>query len=101
MGGSELDKSKASDDKVKWSEVDLEGFTAKRLSIGELSTYDQARLVVSSRLMKKSLAQTIQTALLTYLNRNTEEHYNRLVIEAKLNGLTPEEMFSKILKEDK
>ncbi|MBW4523413.1 MAG: hypothetical protein KME16_27555 [Scytolyngbya sp. HA4215-MV1] len=86
---------------MDWSKVDLPAPKNPRPQCGELGDLDYWKMVVASKLIKKSIAAMIQTAVYTYLSRNWEEHEKRLQIEATREGVTPEEMFMKLSSEDK
>jgi len=85
---------------MDWSKINLPEKKPLRFQCGELSTLDHWKLTVASRLLKKSAASMIQTAIYTYLSRNWEEHENRLIVEANRLGITPEEMFVRLTEED-
>lgn len=78
---------------MDWDSMELPTPKNSRPRCGELGAYDYWRMHVAAKLVKKSLAQTMQTAVHTYLKRNWEEHEQRLRIEAKQQGKTPEELF--------
>jgi len=78
---------------MDWESLDLPKAKNSRPRCGDLALYDYWRLHVASKLIKKSLAQTLQTAALTYLGRNWPEHEKRLAIEARQQGKTPEALF--------
>lgn len=87
---------------MDWSKIDLsEVFSelepkkssALKVRSGELPLQTYYRLVVMSKVLKKSMGAMTVTALHTYLNRNTENHENMLIAEAKARGITPEELF--------
>ena len=81
---------------MDWSKIDLPDPPNSRPQTGELGRLDYWKLSVASKLIKKSLAATLQTAVLTYLKQNWPDHEARLQIEASNKGLTVEEMFEKI-----
>jgi len=85
---------------VNWSKVVLPKPKNARPQVGELSDLDYWKLVVASKLVKKSLAAMLQTAVYTYCSRNWEEHEKRLILEANKEGITPEEMFVKLAQQD-
>lgn len=85
---------------MDWSKVDLPDVKPTRFQCGELSRLDHWKMVVASKLLKKSIAAMIQTAVYTYLAKNWEEHEKRLIVEAAREGITPEEMFVKLLSEE-
>jgi len=85
---------------MDWSKINLPEKKPLRFQCGELSTLDHWKLTIASRLLKKSVASMIQTAVYTYLSRNWEEHENRLIVEANRLGITPEEMFVRLTEED-
>jgi hypothetical protein len=85
---------------MDWSKIRLPAPKTPRPQVGELSTLDYWKMVVASKLIKKSLAATLQTAVYTYLSRTWEEHEKRLLIEASKEGLSPEEMFMRLVNDD-
>lgn len=85
---------------MDWSKIKLPSPKNPRPQVGELSDLDYWKLVVASKLLRKSIAAMLQTAIYTYLSRNWEEHEKRLQIEANKEGLTPEEMFVKLAGDD-
>lgn len=68
----------------------------KRPSVGELSDLDVNWIVVAAALLHKSQAQVLQTAAVTYLSRNRQEHLARLYIIANREGINIEEAFTRI-----
>jgi hypothetical protein len=87
-------------DPMDWEKVKIPQPKNPRPQSGEIGTLDYWKLVVASKLIKKSLASCIQTAVYTYLQRNWEEHEKRLNIEARSQGVTPEELFMKFVSEE-
>lgn len=87
---------------MDWAKVRFpEKFATKRYQIGELSTLDHAKLLVHSYLVKRSIAEVLKTAAYTFLSRNWEKSMeNRLSAEASRLGLTPEELFSRIINDE-
>lgn len=85
---------------MDWSKLRLPTPKTPRPQVGELSTLDYWKIVVASKLIKKSVAAMLQTAVYTYLSRSWEEHEKRLLIEATKEGLTPEEMFMRLVGEE-
>jgi len=83
---------------MDWDKVDLSGVKAANPKTGRLSPLDFAKLTVAGKLIRKSAAACIQTAILTYLQRNWEEHERRLSFEAKERGMSPEDLFSGLAK---
>ncbi|MBD2261397.1 hypothetical protein [Pseudanabaena sp. FACHB-2040] len=85
-----------------WSKVTLPrpSKAQSRPSIGELSDLDWAKLMVVSKLIHKSIASVLQTAVITYLNRNWHNHLERLHIVANRENISIEEAFEKIVKEE-
>lgn len=69
----------------------------QRPSVGELSDLDVAWAAVAAALLHKSQAQVLQTAVITYLSRNRQDHLARLHIVANREGISIEEAFVKIL----
>lgn len=85
---------------MDWKSMDLPKPRNPRPQVGELGLYDYWRLVVASKLIKKSIAAILQTAVISYLEHNWEKHETRLTLEANEQGLTPEEMFMRYVNED-
>lgn len=85
---------------MDWSQVKVPNPKNARPQTGELGTLDYWKLVVASKLIKKSLAAMLQTAVYTYLSRNWDEHEKRLQIEANKAGISPEEMFMRMIDEE-
>lgn len=85
---------------MDWKSMELPKPRNPRPQVGELSLYDYWRLVVSAKLVKKSIAAILQTAVITYLERNWEKHETRLTLEANEKGISPEEMFMQYVGED-
>jgi hypothetical protein len=85
------------DTDMDWEKIELPDIKPTRFQCGELATLDHWKLVVASKLIKKSVASMIQTAVYTYLQRNWEEHEKRLIVEATRAGITPEEMFTRLI----
>ncbi|HEY9695903.1 MAG TPA: hypothetical protein V6D10_01340 [Trichocoleus sp.] len=85
---------------MDWSKVDLPEVKPTRFQCGELSRLDHWKIVVVSKLLKKSNAAMVQTAVYTYLSQHWEEHEKRLIAEAAAQGITAEEMFQKLIKDD-
>ena len=85
---------------MDWSKINLPEKKPLRFQCGELSTLDHWKLSIASRLLKKSVASMIQTAVYIYLSTSWEEHENRLIVEANRLGITPEEMFVRLTEED-
>ena len=83
-----------------WSKVSIPkpSRTQSRPQSGELSDLDWAKLVVSTALIHKSQAAVLQTAVLTYLDRNWPKHLERLHVLAQGEGISIEEAFEKIVK---
>ncbi|HEY9737567.1 MAG TPA: hypothetical protein V6D06_14835 [Trichocoleus sp.] len=83
-----------------WSKVTLPkpSRTQARPPVGELSDLDWAKLFVASKLIHKSVASVLQTAVVTYLNRNWGNHLERLHIIANREKISIEEAFEKIAK---
>jgi hypothetical protein len=85
---------------MDWSKVTLPSPKNPRPQVGELSDLDYWKLLVASKLVRKSIAAMLQTATYTYLSRNWEEHEKRLTIEANKQGISPEEMFVRLASQD-
>lgn len=85
---------------MDWTKVKLPTPKNSRPQVGELGTLDYWKLVVASKLIKKSLAAILQTAAYTYLSRNWEEHERRLMVEAQSQGKSPEQLFMELIEEE-
>ncbi|PSN12325.1 hypothetical protein C7271_23660 [filamentous cyanobacterium CCP5] len=85
---------------MDWKSMELPKPKNPRPQVGELGLYDYWRLVVASKLVKKSVAAILQTAVITYLERNWEKHETRLTLEANEQGISPEEMFLRYVNDD-
>ena len=85
---------------MDWDKIDLPDPKERSPKSGKLSNLDYYKLLVASRIIRKSVMQTIQTAILTYLNRNWKDHEDRIIMEAKQRGITPEQLFEAIAKDE-
>jgi len=87
---------------MDYSKIDIPKYDLNQTKprIGALSQLDAAKIRVASRLINKSIASVLQTAVLTYLSRTWEEHEKRLTVEAKQQGKTPEELFNELSREE-
>ena len=83
---------------MSWVEVDVSKVKTafKTADIGAL---DAAKLRVMASLLKKTLSATVQTAIYTYIARNWEESLQRLEVESKLLGISPETLFNTIVND--
>ena len=97
---SMIDSINISLEQMDWESLDLPSPKNSRPRCGELGAYDYWRLHVASKLVKKSLAQTMQTAIHVYLSRSWAEHERRLILEAKQQGISPEDLFMRYLEDD-
>jgi len=85
---------------MDWSKVDLPEPKDRLPKSGKLSNLDYYRLVVGSKIIRKSLMATIQTAVITYLDRNWDKHEDRLKMEATQRGITIEQLFEGLAKDE-
>jgi hypothetical protein len=85
---------------MDWSKIKLPTPKNPRPQVGELGDLDYWKLVIASKLIKKSIAAMLQTAVYTYLSRTWEEHEKRLVIEANKAGVAPEDMFMQLVADE-
>ena len=85
---------------MDWDKVDLQPESDRKSVRADLSLLDYVKLRVVSKLLRKSIQSTVQTAIYTYLQRNWKDYEDRLTVEAKTLGLTPEEYFSELAKPD-
>ncbi|MBD1911264.1 hypothetical protein H6F91_11960 [Leptolyngbya sp. FACHB-8] len=85
---------------MDWSKVKLPTPKNSRPQVGELGTLDYWKLVIASKLVKKSLAAMLQSAAYNYLASNWEEHERRLMVEAQSQGKSPEKLFMEMIEED-
>ncbi|PZO13146.1 MAG: hypothetical protein DCF25_16485 [Leptolyngbya foveolarum] len=81
---------------LDWSQIKLPIEARKVNQSGTLSAIDFARLSVSAKLLGKGLAAVMQTAVVTYLRRNREEHLKMLEFIAAREGISREETFMQI-----
>ncbi|NEP56701.1 MAG: hypothetical protein F6K31_06705 [Symploca sp. SIO2G7] len=90
---------------MDWNKIDLsialENLGEKRSNAlkvrsAELPLQTYFRLLVMSKVLKKSLGGMLTTAIITYLNRNEDKHDAMLITEANARGITPEELFQGI-----
>lgn len=72
----------------------------KRLTCGELADLDHWKLIAASKILRKSVASTTQTAIYTYLGKNWADHEARIKAEALALGISPEEMFERLINGD-
>lgn len=83
---------------MDWEQIEVTEYSdrqRKPLS-GQLALLDYAKLMVISKLIGKPLANIIQTAIYTYIQRTWSEHEVRLTVEARSKGLSPEEYFNQL-----
>ena len=73
------------------SEKGVEVPKSSRPRCGNISRLTYCRLVLACEATEKSEAQALQTALLTYLERNAPRHEQALRFEAAINGMSLEE----------
>lgn len=85
---------------MDWSKVTISTPRNPRPQVGELGLLDYWKLVVASKLLRKSIAAVLQTAVYTYVGRTWEDHEQRLIVEAQARGITPEELFMALTQED-
>jgi len=83
---------------MNWSEVDVSRVKTA-FKTADISVLDAAKLRVMSTLLKKTLSVTVQTALYVYVSRNWDEALQRLEVEAKLLGTSPEALFNSIVND--
>jgi hypothetical protein len=81
---------------MNWSEVDVSKVKTA-FKTADISVLDAAKLRVMSTLLKKTLS--VQTALYVYVSRNWDEALQRLEVEAKLLGTSPEALFNSIVND--
>lgn len=98
--GSVTHHSSVKESWMDWNKLKLPAPKNPRPQVGELGTLDYWKLVVVSKLIKKSLAAILQTAVYTYISRTWDEHEKRLIVEATKEGLTPEDMFMRLVNEE-
>lgn len=85
---------------MDWEKISVPDPKNARPQVGELGSLDYWKLIVATKLIKKSLAATLQTAVYTYLSRNWPEHEKRLVVMANQQGITPEDLFMSMVEEE-
>jgi methionyl-tRNA synthetase len=84
---------------MDWTQTPLPAPKNPRPQSGEMSRLDYWRLYVISKLSKKSMASVTQTALVTYLRQNWDEHEQLLTVEATARGMTPEQLFAALVED--
>lgn len=96
------DKSTAAIDwAIDWGRVNIPEAKARKINqSGWLSAKDYVWLAVVGKLLKKTVAQVLQTAVLTYLRRNTVEHLQVLDFIANREGISREEAIEKIYRDE-
>lgn len=87
----------AADGEIDWRLVKIPKFGSRRIQTAKLDHHSLAWLKVVALLLDKNLATMVQTAILTYLNRNKRSHLDRLHTVATREGVTLEEAVEKIL----
>lgn len=84
---------------MEWNQVKLPEPSNTRIQAGALSRLDYYKLRVITKLIGKSAAAVYQTAILTYLDRTWAKHEERLTVEAASQGISVEELFTKLASE--
>jgi hypothetical protein len=84
---------------MDWEKVTVPDFRNTKLQATGVGELDYAKIMVITRLVKKSQSQVVQTAVDTYLERTWEQHEDRLQIEANKRGIPIEECFIELLNE--
>lgn len=85
---------------IDWTKIRLP-IEARRINqSGTVSAKDFAMLSVAAKLLGKGLAAVVQTALITYLRRNREEHLKMLDFVASREDISREEAFTKIFNDE-
>lgn len=85
---------------MEWCQLKLPDPGSTRIQAGALSRLDYYKLRVITKLIGKSAAAVYQTAILTYLDRNWSKHEERLTVEATSQGISIEELFTKLAEEE-
>lgn len=87
---------------MDWEKIDIPPISdpASMPKSGKLSPLDYWKLFLASVAIRKSIAQVLQTAVLTYLDRNWEKHEERLEIEARHQNMTLEEYIQKLIDDE-
>lgn len=83
---------------MDWSKVQLPKPKDTKIQVLKLSNLDYYKLLVICELLPKSQSQVGQTAIYTYLQRTWQEHEQRLIFDAAQEGITPEEMFERLVR---
>ena len=81
------------------AKINLPEIKSTKIQIQKLGKLDYAKLLVACALIEKSVSQTGQTAIYTYLSRNWPQHEERLQVEANSRGISLEEAFIELLNE--
>lgn len=92
----ELKADKAPKD-LDWLKIKIPGLKTRKINqSGTISGRDYALMRVASKLLGKSVATLVQTAVILYLRRNAEEHIKQLDFVAGREGISREEAFEQI-----
>lgn len=82
---------------IDWGRVNLPDAKGRKINqSGWLSAKDYVWLTVTAKLLKKTVAQVLVTAVLTYLRRNFSEHLQILDFIANQKGISREEAIERI-----
>lgn len=84
---------------MDWDKVDFPDIKNRAPQSGALSTLDYWKLVIASKILRKSVRGIVQTAIACYLARNWAAHEERLGVEAKRLGIRPEELFERLARD--
>jgi predicted transcriptional regulator len=82
---------------MDWLRVHLPRFDNTKLLVQQLADLDYAKVLVVAHLLKSSRSQVAQTAIYEYVARNWDAYEERLALEAGRQGLSPEELFQRIV----
>ncbi|GET44610.1 hypothetical protein [Microseira wollei] len=85
---------------LDYTKIQLPNFPNTRIQTAPLSTLDYAKFKVGCKLKNRSIGGNGQQAMTDHILRWWYEDEQRLIVEANRLGITPEELFNQLVKED-
>ena len=85
---------------MDWDQIDLPEVKNTRIQCASLPELEFFKIQVSAAMSKRSAAEIMKTAGLTYLSRNWETTEARLITKARQLGISKEELFNRIINEE-
>lgn len=82
--------------RIDYSQLPLPNIKNPRYQTQPLPDKDHYDLKVVAKLLNKPVSQVIGTAIGIYLDRNVENHTDRLKFRAAQEGKSPEEMYREL-----